>query len=644
MFSDKMKENLVVVIPAYEPTEEFIGYAARVAGFARRLVVVNDGSGRDYDGIFESLSKIENVTYLSYPENHGKGYALKYAMSYCIREFGGDDVDFIDCEKADSSNSPCDSDASFVTGEKSAESSKNTFNQSPSSDIVIVTADCDGQHKLKDILRVYRAALEHSDALVLGSRDFDSPNVPFRSKLGNQPMRFFFRVLYGQSLYDTQTGLRGFSLEVAKGLTRVRGNRFEYELGCLIYARRERIPILEVSIDTVYPDDPADHKSHFKSISDSLRVLGVLLGNLGSYIASSSISAVVDVLIFMLLTVVVFPELNALNTLIATLSARVISSLINYTLNRRYVFKGAKPGSMPRYYLLWVCQLAASYGLVTVFRLLGTDGVWLTVMKGVGDLALAFISYQIQQHWVFGRRNPRKIWGPMVSCARVFARLFSKKYRSDVIPSPEGAVYVCRHLNMHGPYTTLKWLGFDVRPMVLSVFHTEDECYKQYAEYTFTKRVGKEASRFNLGAYLASRAVPPLVRSINAIPVYRGTIDAVKTFRASLTALGEGHSIIVYPDIDYTAEGGSTDIYDGFLYLGERYRKSYGRSLRFIPLYIDDECRRIVEYPPITVDSFKEDKARAKEYLECAINGKPEASKHLPSSLEFELELEKSLV
>lgn len=600
MFSGRMKESLVVVIPAYEPTEDFVGYAVRVADFAMRLVVVNDGSGREYDGIFDAISKIENVTYLSYPKNHGKGYALKCALKYCTEELD------------------------------------------PGS--IIVTADCDGQHKIKDILRVYRAASEHHDALILGSRDFDSPNVPFRSKLGNQPMRFFFRLLYGQSLYDTQTGLRGFSLEVAKGLLGVRGNRFEYELGCLIYARRERIPILEVSIDTVYPDDPKDHKSHFKAVSDSLRVLGVLLGNLGSYIASSSISAVVDVLIFMLLTVFIFPDLNALNTLAATLLARVLSSLINYALNRKYVFKGADAGSMPRYYLLWTCQLVASYGLVTLFRLIGADGIWLTVAKGLGDLALALISYQIQQHWVFARRNPQRVWGPMVSAARALARIFSKKYRANVLPDPDGAVYVCRHLNMHGPYTTLKWLGFDVRPMVLSVFHTEDACYKQYAEYTFTKRVGKEVSGFNIKAYLASRVVSPLVRSIKAIPVYRGTADAIKTFRQSLTALGEGHSIIVYPDIDYVGEGTSTDIYDGFLYLGERYKKSYGRSLRFIPLYIDDVGQKIIEYPPISVDNFKEGKDAAKEYLECAINGKPEKSKHLPDSLKLELELENNLV
>ena len=622
MFSREMKRRLVVIIPAYEPTEDFIKYARDVSAFSRQLIVVNDGSGDEYNSIFDSIGKIENAVCLSYNRNRGKGYALKYAISYCLGDFellgSAQYVKAFDC--TDAVNAPL------------------RFPE----DTVIVTADCDGQHKMKDILRVYRAASENTDSLVLGSRDFRSPNVPLRSRLGNQPMRHFFRFLYGQSLYDTQTGLRGFSLGVAERLINVEGDRFEYELGCLIYARRERIPILEVSIDTVYPENPADHKSHFKTISDSLRVLGVLLRGLGGYILSSILSAALDVLLFMLLTVWVFPTHTALNTLGATLLARAVSSVLNYVLNHSYVFKCADRTSILRYYVLWTCQIGASYGIVSLFRIIGVSGIWLTVVKGVGDLALAFISYRVQQHWVFAPRDSCKIWGPAVTLVHRLARTFSKHYRANVLKRREGVVYVARHLNMHGPYTTLKWLGFEVRPMVLSAFNNEDECYRQYADYTFTERVGKKRSGFHLGAYLASRVVPPLVRSIGAIPVFRGDIKAVKTFRESIKALVDGDPIIVFPDVDYKIEGESCEIYDGFLYLGELYRKRTGKSLSFIPLYIDDEENKIEEYPAISVDDFRRDSKAAKEYLECAINGKPEKSTCRPSSYELEFELQNS--
>ena len=77
------KEKLIVIIPAYEPPREFIDYARGVAGFAGELVVVNDGSGREYDDVFNEIEAIDNVKYITYGENHGKGYALKQAFKYC---------------------------------------------------------------------------------------------------------------------------------------------------------------------------------------------------------------------------------------------------------------------------------------------------------------------------------------------------------------------------------------------------------------------------------------------------------------------------------------------------------------------------------------------------------------------------------
>ena len=59
------KEKLIVVIPAYEPPREFIDYARQVAAIADKLVVVNDGSGREYDGIFQQIQEIENAICLS---------------------------------------------------------------------------------------------------------------------------------------------------------------------------------------------------------------------------------------------------------------------------------------------------------------------------------------------------------------------------------------------------------------------------------------------------------------------------------------------------------------------------------------------------------------------------------------------------
>ena len=56
-------------------------------------MVINDGSKKEFDPVFDEIAKIENVTYLTYEENHGKGYALKMAFKYCVENF-----DKGDCE------------------------------------------------------------------------------------------------------------------------------------------------------------------------------------------------------------------------------------------------------------------------------------------------------------------------------------------------------------------------------------------------------------------------------------------------------------------------------------------------------------------------------------------------------------------
>ncbi len=573
------KSNLIVVIPAYEPPKEFVAYAEGVAKFAKTLVVVNDGSGPEYDEIFRAIAALPDTVYLSYGENHGKGYALKTAFSYCVKHFADTDV--------------------------------------------IVTADCDGQHKKGDVLAVYRATASHMTSLVLGSRNFDLPNVPKRSRAGNAHTRRLFRFFYGLNIYDTQTGLRGFSIEMAKRLLTVKGDRFEYEMGVLIYAQKHDVPVLETPIATVYPPEEKDHVSHFKTVSDSARVMGVLLRNMSFYVLSSALSAILDVLAFFILSTVVFSEVSAVTTLIATVGARVISSVLNFTVNFKYVFGGAQKRCFLRYYFLWLCQLGASYGLVLLFG--NIIGLPRTPTKAVGDLLLALLSYQIQQRWVFRRKKPeKKFYSPLLRFAKFISRTFTASYRSDVLPVDEGAVYVCRHLNMHGPYACLKWLKFEVHPLVLFPFFRFKDCYKQYAEYTFTERLGKKKRRIHLRAFLCSLVVPIAVRGLKSVPVYRNSISSVKTFRTAISYLQKGESVIVFPDIDYVGEDGeSREIYDGFLYLSELYKRKMGKPLKFIPIVIDDEYRILHEGETLIISNYKEEKEAAKKKLRDAIFALP---------------------
>ena len=95
----------------------------------------------------------------------------------------------------------------------------------------------------------------------------------------------------------------------------------------------------------------------------------------------------------------------ALKVLIATVVARVISSIVNYILNRNAVFESATSvkRSVWKYYLLCFVQMllaaAGVFGLSALFG--GGEALEGLVYKPIVDVLLFLFSYQVQQRWVF---------------------------------------------------------------------------------------------------------------------------------------------------------------------------------------------------------------------------------------------------
>lgn len=572
---ERTKENLIVIIPAYEPPIEFIDYAKSVAGFAKHVVVVNDGSKEKYNKVFDEIAKLDNVVYLTYPQNHGKGYALKTAFKYCVDNFDKNDI--------------------------------------------VVTADCDGQHTQEDIINVYKACLTHLDAFVLGSRDMNAPNVPKRSKMGNTSIKRMLKFFYGLKLYDSQTGLRGCSVKLCEDLAKIKGNRFDYEHSQLIYLKKHNIEIYETPIQTIYPENVEDHVSHFRTFRDSMNVFGVMIKNFVGFYGISLLTTILDFALFFLLTYVAFGNVSAVNLLVATVVARLVASALNIALNHKFIFNGTNRRVKIKYYVLWLSQMALSYGLVVLFGLV--IGWNLVAVKIIGETLIYAICCYKKRHFVFNKKSGAKIYGLFARFVLKIGRLFSKEYRCNVLPYKEPVVYVCRHLDMHGPYTTLKWLHFNVHPMIFSKFFTQKECYNQYKNYTFSVRQNKQKPKASFKAFVSSIAVVKLVKSLKAVPVFREPFQTIKTFRKAMEFLNKNESLIVYPDIEYTAGANQkSDIYDGFLFLGELYFKKTGKHLKFIPIYINEKTMSINECDPIVVDNFKKEKESAKNYLVEQIN------------------------
>lgn len=355
----------VILIPSLNPGNELISYVKELTGQGfMHIIVVNDGSGQEYSPIFESLRGMGCIV-LRHAVNYGKGRALKNGLNEFLNRFGN---------------------AEEICG--------------------IITADSDGQHLVKDVVRMDESLWEagrEQEKLILGVRNFDQADVPFKSRFGNKATCFFFRLLYGFSISDTQTGLRGITTGCVKNFLALKGERFEYETAMLIEVVRKRIAMEELPIETVYVD--GNGGTHFRPVQDSVIIYSMILGGFLKYTISSLSASLIDITLFHFL-VLWMPGTGGIWA--ATLFARAVSSFYNYSMNRKVVFRGGggMAQSLWRYYALCVVQGACSAALVS--WLAGMAPISETWCKVVVDTVLFFLSYQIQRRFVFGTHDTDK--------------------------------------------------------------------------------------------------------------------------------------------------------------------------------------------------------------------------------------------
>lgn len=210
--------------------------------------------------------------------------------------------------------------------------------------------------------------------------------------------------------------------------------------------------------------------------------------------------------------------------------------------------------------------------------------------------------------------------GRLFRACRGILRIRYGRYRCEGAVSDEPVVYVCRHRYAIGPVASLCCLPTGIRPWVLSTFFDADECKKHCVNYTFSVSWGLSKRLSRVMARVICPAFTALVHSAAAIPVYRNSLRVRETFAQSLAALADGDSLLIFPDVDYTAETGETGrLYDGFLLLEQMWQHKTREHIRFVPLHISMSRRAMFIGAPVSFSGnrpFREEKAEIAERLE----------------------------
>lgn len=218
----------VAIVPTYNVGSRVVAVVQRLGGVGCRAIVVDDGStdkgSRDFGPI--------ELTYIPVSINRGKGHAILTGINKALEDVETDRI---------------------------------------------AVLDADGQHDPRELPKLLAAFERERADLLIGSRDFQQEGVPFRSRFGNTMTTFALRVLLGIKLADTQSGYRIMSRRFAEAVLReVPGGRYETEMAIVGLAIRGGYRIASEPIRTIY--EPGNRTSHFRKVSDSIRVYRTLLG------------------------------------------------------------------------------------------------------------------------------------------------------------------------------------------------------------------------------------------------------------------------------------------------------------------------------------------------------------------------------
>ncbi len=210
--------DTVVLIPAYNEEKNIKETVARVKKLGYRPLVVDDAS---LDGTYK-IAKSAGAIVLRHEVNGGKGEAVKSGFNYI---FSNLKVKYI------------------------------------------VILDADLQYKPEDIPNLLQKLKDKSADFVMGYRDWSA--VPFRHKLGNLVWRFFFNLLFGTRMKDTNCGFMAMTVDTARKIKGIgKGYVIDNHIVSQVVKNKLRIAQIAVSIS---------YKNKSRPLRGIRMVLGVLV-------------------------------------------------------------------------------------------------------------------------------------------------------------------------------------------------------------------------------------------------------------------------------------------------------------------------------------------------------------------------------
>jgi len=212
-------------MPTYNNQQSLESVVIDLLRYTDHLLIVNDGST---DNTKTILDKFPSLEILHFKENKGKGTALTHGFK-----------------------------AAGKLGYEYA-----------------ITIDSDGQH-YPDDLDIFLSELENRDLngpeiLLVGDRKMGGKGIPGKSSRGNIFSNFWYLVVTGYQLHDTQSGYRLYPLKVVNSI-KLYTKKFELEIEVIVKASWRKVDVRNVPIKVFYQEE--NRVTHFRPFKDITRIV-----------------------------------------------------------------------------------------------------------------------------------------------------------------------------------------------------------------------------------------------------------------------------------------------------------------------------------------------------------------------------------
>ena len=215
---------------------------------------------------------------------------------------------------------------------------------------------------------------------------------------GKRFLTKLFSMIYNKEFIDVDSELFAFSMNYIDQMMAVDENC--YEVQSLIQSVQNNQEIEEIQLE--------NKQEPFHLKNKTIQIMYVIFLHLIRFISSSIISSVIDVLLAWILLDILklWMTSDFWRIALSSLIARILSTIVNYVINKKYVFKGMNNSKQTAIRFLVLTVIITVLSTLFVYATSSLHIMSEKLAKPVGDLLLFLLSYSAQTKWVF-KNNER---------------------------------------------------------------------------------------------------------------------------------------------------------------------------------------------------------------------------------------------